>query len=131
MPRDGAGALERLRPYYTELGLPEPETPAATAGAFEAQLAAALASGAAAFSFTFGILPDDAIAAIKRRGMLLVGTATTVEEAIALERVGVDAVVAQGAEAGGHRGTFPGSFEAGMVGTMALVPQVVDASASR
>ena len=48
--------------------------------------------------------------------MALVGTATTVDEAIALERAGVDAVVAQGSEAGGHRGTFGGDFEAGMVG---------------
>jgi nitronate monooxygenase len=127
MPRGSAGALERLRPYYAELGLPEPEAPAPVPGGFEAQLAAALASGAAAFSFTFGLLPDDAIGAIKARGMLLVGTATTVEEALALERAGVDAVVAQGAEAGGHRGTFQGSFESGMVGTIALVPQVVDA----
>ncbi len=59
--------------------------------------------------------------------MFLVGTATTVEEALALERAGVDAVVTQGSEAGGHRGTFSGSFESGMVGTVALVPQVVDA----
>jgi nitronate monooxygenase len=119
-------ALERLRPYYAELGLPEPEAPAPTPGLFDAQLAAALASGAAAFSFTFGVLPDAAIRAIKARGMLLIGTATTVEEAIALERAGVDAIVAQGAEAGGHRGTFLGSFEASMVGTIALVPQIVD-----
>ncbi len=125
-PPEAERALERLRPYYAELGLPEPEAPAPAAGAFDAQLAAALTSGATAFSFTFGILPDDAIRAIKARGMFLVGTATTVEEAIALERAGVDAVVAQGAEAGGHRGTFLGSFEAGMVGTIALVPQIVD-----
>ena len=55
------------------------------------------------------------------------GTATTVEEAAALERGGVDAVVAQGSEAGAHRGTFLEPFERGMIGTMALVPQVVDA----
>ncbi len=99
---------------------------------FDEQLAAALESGASAFSFTFGILPARSIDAIKARGMLLFGTATTVEEAVALERAGVDAVVTQGSEAGGHRGTFAGEgqeadFQAGMVGTMALVPQVVDA----
>ena len=59
--------------------------------------------------------------------MFLVGTATTVDEAVALERAGVDAVVAQGSEAGGHRGTFAGDFDASLVGTIALVPQVVDA----
>jgi nitronate monooxygenase len=50
-----------------------------------------------------------------------------VEEALALERAGVDAVVVQGSEAGGHRGTFSGDFQAGMVGLVALVPQVADA----
>jgi nitronate monooxygenase len=50
-----------------------------------------------------------------------------VEEAIALERAGADAVVAQGSEAGAHRGTFAGDFDAAMIGTVALVPQVADA----
>jgi nitronate monooxygenase len=59
--------------------------------------------------------------------MFLMGTATNVEEAVALERAGVDAVVAQGAEAGGHRGTFAGDVDAGLVGTIALVPQIADA----
>ena len=94
---------------------------------FGGQLAAALESGASVFSFTFGILPADAIAAIKRRGMFLAGTATTVEEAVALEKAGVDVVVTQGSEAGGHRGTFAGDFEAAMIGTISLVPQVADA----
>jgi nitronate monooxygenase len=97
--------------------------------AFEAQFMAALDSGAAIFSFTFGLLPASAIAAIKQRGMFLIGTATTVAEAVALEQAGVDAVVTQGSEAGGHRGTFATTFETGMVGTLALVPQVVDAVA--
>src|SRR2546422_5276819 len=59
--------------------------------------------------------------------MFLIGTATTVEEAITMEKSGVDAVVTQGSEAGGHRGSFGSDFASGMVGTMALVPQVVDA----
>jgi nitronate monooxygenase len=58
---------------------------------------------------------------------LLIGTATTVEEALALEQGGVDAIVTQGSEAGGHRSTFSGPFDTGMVGILALVPQVVDA----
>jgi nitronate monooxygenase len=68
------------------------------------------------FSFTFGELPASAMEAIKALNMFLIGTATTVEEAVALERSGVDAVVAQGSEAGGHRGTFQGDFASGMVG---------------
>jgi nitronate monooxygenase len=126
-PLDHGPALERLLPYYAELGLPRPDPPALDADAFDAQLAAALESGASAFGFTFGVLPANAIEQIKARGIFLVGTATTVEEAVALERAGADAVVAQGSEAGGHRGTFQASFEAGMVGTIALVPSVVDA----
>ena len=98
-----------------------------TADSFPAQLAAALESGASVFSFTFGMLPAAAVEAVKRRGMFLAGTATTVEEAIALEKAGVDAVVAQGSEAGGHRGSFAGDFESSMVGTIALVPQIADA----
>ncbi|MGO8919238.1 MAG: NAD(P)H-dependent flavin oxidoreductase, partial [Stellaceae bacterium] len=126
-PGDGARAVARVAPFFAELGLPAPTVPANAASAFPEQLAAALESGAAVFSFTFGLLPADAVAAVKRHGMLLLGTATTVEEAVALEREGVDGVVTQGSEAGGHRGSFAGAFEASMIGTMALVPQAVDA----
>ena len=110
-----------------ELGLPVPATPAKPTFGFADQLAAALETGASVFSFTFGILPAEAIATIKAMGMFLMGTATTVAEAVDLERAGVDAVVTQGSEGGGHRGTFRGDFPAAMIGTMALVPQVVDA----
>jgi nitronate monooxygenase len=78
------------------------------------------------FSFTFGLLPADDLAALHGAGAFVMGTATTVREARALEAAGVDAVVAQGAEAGGHRGSFLGPGHA-LVGTLALVPQVVDA----
>lgn len=127
LPGDAGRALERVALYHAELGLPPPELPAPAPDPFEEQLPAALESGASVFSFTFGPLPEAAVAAIKARGMFLMGTATTVEEAIALEKSGVDAVVAQGAEAGAHRGTFAADFDAAMVGTLALVPQVVDA----
>lgn len=126
-PRNPRLALERVAPFYAELNLPLPEIPTPTAGAFDDQFAAALESGASVFSFTFGIPPARALEAVKARGMFLIGTATTVDEAVALEKAGVDAVVTQGSEAGGHRGTFAGDFDAGMVGTMALVPQVADA----
>lgn len=127
LPSDPQPALERIAPYFAELGLPPPVIPAPARDSFEEQLAAALESGAAVFSFTFGVLAKNAIEAIKERGMFLIGTATTVEEAIALEKAGVDAVVAQGSEAGGQRASFSGDFDAGMIGTISLVPQVVDA----
>ena len=126
-PTDPGPALDRIAPFCAELGLPAPSLPAPPPDDFDARLKAALDSGASVFSFTFGLLPPEAIAAIKTRGMIVMGTATTVAEALALEKAGCDAVVAQGSEAGGHRGTFAGSFEASLVGTIALVPQVADA----
>ncbi len=127
VPAEASRALERVAPFFAELGLPGPSIPDRPGNSFDAQLAAALETGASYFSFTFGLLPDSAVLAIKNRGLFLLGTATTVEEAIALENAGVDAVVAQGSESGGHRGTFAADFSAGMIGTMSLVPQVADA----
>jgi nitronate monooxygenase len=124
---DARAAVARVAPYFAELGLEPPSAPAMAPVTFGDQLDVALDSSAAAFSFTFGALPDEAIAAIKARGMYVLGTATTVDEALTLERAGVDAIVAQGSEAGGHRGTFGGDFQAALVGLVALVPQVVDA----
>ena len=126
-PREPGPMLQRLAPFFAELGLPPPALPASTGAPFAEQLAVALDSGAAAFSVAFGLLPADAVAAVKARGMLLMGTATSVAEAVALEKAGVDAVVAQGSEAGGHRATFAGDFDSGLIGTMALVPQTADA----
>jgi nitronate monooxygenase len=123
---DAELARQRIAPFHAELGLPAPELPVPVTENFDELLAVALDSGATVFSFTFGILPDAAIAAIKNSGMMLFGTATTVDEAVLLEQAGVDAVVAQGSEAGAHRGTFSGDFAAAMIGTMALVPQIAD-----
>jgi nitronate monooxygenase len=127
MPADADRALKRVAPFFAELKLAAPELPRKPRLSFSEQLQAALQTDASVFSFTFGIFSSEAIAAIKSRGMLVWGTATTVQEAIALEKAGADAVIAQGSEAGGHRGTFLGEFSAGMIGTMALVPQIVDA----
>jgi nitronate monooxygenase len=124
---DPAPMLEILGRAHTTLGLPEPSVPAATPIPFADALEVVLGAGVPVFSFTFGIPNADAMAALKERGIAVLGTATTVEEARQLAAAGVDAVVAQGAEAGAHRGTFAGSFEAALVGTIALVPQVVDA----
>jgi nitronate monooxygenase len=126
-PPDLNRAVAAVRGYYAELGLPAPAEPALPPDRFDLQLQAAVASGAQVFSFTFGLLTPEAVEAVKRRGLLLIGTASTVAEAVALEQSGVDAIVAQGAEAGGHRATFSGDFAAGLVGTMALVPLVADA----
>lgn len=122
-----AEALARVAPFHAELGLPAPTAPDYPGDSFAALLPAALDSGASVFSVTFGLPPADAVAAAKARGLRVMGTATTVAEAVALERAGVDAVIAQGGEAGGHRGSFLGDPAANLIGTMALVPQIADA----
>jgi nitronate monooxygenase len=124
---DPGPMLEFLSAHHAALSLPPPELPGASAIDAEAQWAAALAARVPVFSFTFGI-PDRALVeAFQGAGSRVFGTATTVAEARELAAAGVDAVVAQGSEAGAHRATFSGDFDRAMVGTIALVPQVVDA----
>ncbi|RJF82176.1 nitronate monooxygenase [Azospirillum cavernae] len=120
-------AVARVAGFYAELGLPAPSAPAYPGDSFATLVPAMLDSGAAIFSVTFGLPPADVVSAAKTRGMRVMGTATTVAEALALEQAGVDAVIAQGAEAGGHRGGFIGDPAANLIGAMALVPQIVDA----
>lgn len=94
---------------------------------FEAQIEALLRAKPPVYSFIMGV-PDRAIvAAIRQQGGKSLGTASTVEEAVALDEVGVDVVIASGQDAGGHRGAFLRSVEQSIVGTFSLVPQVVDA----
>jgi nitronate monooxygenase len=94
---------------------------------FEDQAQALLDEGISVFSFIYGIPSKQILDEFRRRGIALIGTATTVKEAIALEQAGVDAIAASGFEAGGHRGSFLQPSEDSLTGTMALVPQVVDA----
>ena len=94
---------------------------------FEDQAQALLDEGISVFSFIFGIPPKEILDEFRRQGIALIGTATTVDEAIALEQAGVDVIAASGFEAGGHRGSFLHPPEDSLTGTIALVPQVVDA----
>ena len=79
------------------------------------------------FSFIYGIPPIEILEEARKQGIVTIGTATTPEEASALEQAGVDLVVASGFEAGGHRGSFLRDSENSLTGTMSLVPQTVDA----
>lgn len=116
-----------LGQYRKELGLEAPERLYSFEESFEDQLEVVLEERAPVFSFTFGSLGPELVGRLKENGATVVGTATTVREGLRLEEDGVDMVVAQGSEAGGHRGTFLGDFEDALIGTMALVPQMVDA----
>ena len=117
-----------LRPLYREAGLGDVPPPASPAPSFNPDvLAAVLEVKPAVVSFHFGLPKGDGVSMLKRAGIRVIGCATTVAEAVALEAGGVDAVIAQGIEAGGHRGTFLGDVLGGAIGTMALVPQIVDA----
>ena len=119
--------LAILAQYHAELGLPAPVAPNMEPDLFPEQLEAVLAARVPVFSFTFGIPTPGVLAKLHHRNIAILGTATTVDEARQLAAAGVDAVIAQGSEAGGHRGTFAAPFETALIGTMALVPQVVDA----
>ena len=94
---------------------------------FEDQVQVLLDEGISVFSFIYGIPTKQVLDEFRRQGVVLIGTATTVDEAVALEQAGVDVIAASGFEAGGHRGSFLQSSEDSLTGTMALVPQVVDA----
>jgi len=76
-------------------------------------------------SFTFGVLNDEAIKIFKEKGVVLIGTATCVKEAVVLDEKGIDVITAQGAEAGGHRGTFLKDEPLPMIGLMSLIPQLL------
>lgn len=115
-----------MRPFRETLGIACPESVTAFAPSFDKQLEVVLAERVPVFSFTFGRLGPSRIEQLRRNGTIVVGTATTVEEAVRLEADGVELVVAQGAEAGGHRGTFLGPFEEAMIGTMTLVPHMAE-----
>jgi nitronate monooxygenase len=124
-----AGRLQgRLVAWYAELGAGEPPAVTAPFPIFDEEaLEHLLAVRPAVASFHFGLPKPADVAAIKAADIKLIASATTPQEARALEAGGVDAVIAQGWEAGGHRGTFAPPYAEGEIGTFALVPQVVDA----
>ncbi len=128
-PKREAQWKQRLAPYYKELGL-DPAAPinAANRAPFDAAMCELVEElKPEIVSFHFG-LPDEALLKrVKAAGCVVISSATIVKEAIWLEQNGADAIIAQGAEAGGHRGMFLTDNIAEQPGTFALVPQVVDA----
>ncbi len=124
---DHEAAVAVLAPLFGALGVAPPPFPPAADATFEDQVAALIDARPPIVSFIFGVPPASVLDRCRSLGIRTIGTATTVEEARALDAAGVDAIVATGAEAGGHRPSFLRSAEASLIGTVALVPQVADA----
>jgi len=124
---DVAPVRDALAPLFAAVDEPVPTTPERFLPTFDEQLDAVWEASPAVLSLVFGVPSSGLVDEAHRRGIRVVGTATSVAEAVALAAGGVDAVVASGAEAAGHRVSFLSAPERTLVGTMALVPQVVDA----
>lgn len=112
---------EIFKPYFDEVGIPLPEKPAAFQSRFENQLEVILDVRPKVFSFMFGLLSPDVLEQCRRSGIVTVGAATTLDEAILLENSGVDMIIASGFEAGGHRASFLASAESSLTGTFVLL----------
>ena len=120
--------LDWLRPLFAEFGAEPPEALRAIYRSFaeDADMLAMLVETAPpVVSFHFGLPPADALSALRERGILLLATATSLREARAIEAAGIDVVVAQGIEAGGHRGVFDPAIPDDALGTMALTRLLV------
>ena len=128
-PEGDARWKERLAAYYTELGLDVSTSASAVNRApfDEAMCKVVEEHKPEVVSFHYGLPEQALLSRVKASGCLILSSATTVEEARWLEDHGCDAIIAQGCEAGGHRGMFLTDDIATQPGTFALVPQVVDA----
>jgi nitronate monooxygenase len=120
---------ERLEPYYRELAIdPAAPVPSSNRTAFDSAMCDVVEeTKPEVVSFHFGLPEAGLLQRLKSTGCLVMGSATTAAEARWLEARGVDAVIAQGNEAGGHRGIFLSDDIATQPGTFALVPQIADA----
>lgn len=126
----GEAAFERtwalFEPWFRELGVPRPERPAQFHHRYEDQVDALIEARPPVFSFVFGVPSRTILAACRGRGIATVGAATSIAEAQALEAAGVDAIVASGFEAGGHRPSFLAPAEESLMGTFALTRLLAD-----
>ncbi|KAA0989194.1 NAD(P)H-dependent flavin oxidoreductase [Dyadobacter aurulentus] len=123
-----AETLERVtslfKPYYDALSIPLPELNPNIASRFERQVEAIFEIRPAVFSFIFGVPSSDILSDARRLGIKTVGAATTLDEALLLEEAKVDAIVAAGFEAGGHRPSFLRPALDSLTGTFSLVQQL-------
>ena len=120
------GSLAPLAAHLSALGAPRPTYRPYSPIRFEDQARVLLDAKVPVFSFIFGIPPREVLEECRAKSIVTIGTATTPEEGAALQEAGVDAIVASGFEAGGHRGSFLQSAEDSLTGTLSLVPQITD-----
>lgn len=114
-------AKKTFQPFFDELGIPFPEKPAPFQSRFENQVDVILDLRPKVFSFMFGVPSADILEESHKRGILTVGAATTLDEALVQEAAGVDMIIASGFEAGGHRPSFLASAETSTTGTFVLL----------
>jgi nitronate monooxygenase len=128
-PEREARWLGALAPYFEEFGIdPNQIGPGPTRLPFDAEAAGVVEEfRPAVVSFHFGLPAEALLARVRRTGARILASATTLEEASWLEARGVDAIIAQGLEAGGHRGSFLSEDASAQLGTFALVPQLASA----
>jgi nitronate monooxygenase len=110
-----------FQPYFEEVGIPLPEKAPTFKSRFAGQAEVILHLRPKVFSFIFGIPDADILEQCRKFGIITLGGATTLDEAIALEQAGVDMIVASGFEAGGHRPSFLATAESSVTGTFVLV----------
>jgi len=113
-------------PYFEQMQVSLPEKPDPKTQNFEQQVEAVLKSRPTVASFIFGIPSREIILELKKRQIVVIATATTLEEALMIEEAGIDLVIASGSEAGGHRASFIKPAEESLTCTRLLVHQVVD-----
>ncbi|WP_126651276.1 NAD(P)H-dependent flavin oxidoreductase [Chryseobacterium aureum] len=119
-------AAETFRPYFDLLQTDIPAPPLSFESKFQNQLNVIFDIKPKVFSFMFGLLDENIIENLHRNGTVVLGNATTLDEAVALERTGVDIIVASGFESGGHRPSFLDQAELSTTGTFALIQLIKD-----
>ena len=115
-----------LNPYRRKMGLEEKTHIPKFSYFFEDQIEVILEEKVPIFSFCYGIPHSKYLQALKENGTLILGTATNIEEVKALSKLPIDAIILQGAEAGGPRSTFLGNVHESLIGLMDFIPQAVE-----
>ncbi|ASK29243.1 2-nitropropane dioxygenase [Chryseobacterium sp. T16E-39] len=118
--------VEIFKPYFEKLDIEIPKLSPSFESRFQNQLQTVLDIKPKVFSFMFGLLDPDVIEECHKRGILVAGNATTLDEALALENTGVDFIVASGFESGGHRPSFLDKAEFSTTGTFVLIQLIKD-----